>query len=240
MPADADVRSLLAQLPPLGEYFTVVLGDPPDRCVPSLAEIYAGAPALRDDIELTAARLGTPEHRVAGSILFQGLAARLWSAALAPALLYGQILTLDPATTWWSPRHGGGRLHTADPRCTAGGDTVEGLCRTVIDQHLTPLVAAVRQQVRLPEPLLWGNASSALMGSLGILASARPGSEPTSWFGIAEALLTEPHLTSTGMLRPAHPGTPPAFVRTSCCLYYRVPGGGLCGDCVLHRDRRSD
>ncbi|MFD7559857.1 (2Fe-2S)-binding protein, partial [Streptomyces sp. NPDC059835] len=24
-----------------------------------------------------------------------------------------------------------------------------------------------------------------------------------------------------------------AFVRRSCCLYYKVPGGGLCGDCVL-------
>jgi iron complex transport system ATP-binding protein len=23
------------------------------------------------------------------------------------------------------------------------------------------------------------------------------------------------------------------YRRTSCCLYYRVPGGGLCGDCVL-------
>jgi len=25
-------------------------------------------------------------------------------------------------------------------------------------------------------------------------------------------------------------------VRASCCLFYRIPGGGLCGDCVLaHR-----
>ncbi|WP_350325223.1 (2Fe-2S)-binding protein [Streptomyces katrae] len=29
------------------------------------------------------------------------------------------------------------------------------------------------------------------------------------------------------------PGLGVAFVRRSCCLYYRVPGGGLCGDCVL-------
>ncbi|MEU7551440.1 (2Fe-2S)-binding protein [Streptomyces sp. NPDC044571] len=26
-----------------------------------------------------------------------------------------------------------------------------------------------------------------------------------------------------------------AFVRRSCCLYYKVPGGGFCGDCVLRR-----
>ncbi|TDC76951.1 ferric iron reductase, partial [Actinomadura sp. 7K507] len=23
------------------------------------------------------------------------------------------------------------------------------------------------------------------------------------------------------------------FVRHNCCLYYRVPGGGMCGDCGL-------
>ncbi|MGH3410268.1 MAG: (2Fe-2S)-binding protein [Streptosporangiaceae bacterium] len=23
------------------------------------------------------------------------------------------------------------------------------------------------------------------------------------------------------------------FRRHSCCLYYRLPGGGLCGDCAL-------
>jgi hypothetical protein len=23
------------------------------------------------------------------------------------------------------------------------------------------------------------------------------------------------------------------FVRNSCCLMYRIPGAGLCGDCVL-------
>ncbi|MFI1618174.1 (2Fe-2S)-binding protein [Streptomyces lydicus] len=42
------------------------------------------------------------------------------------------------------------------------------------------------------------------------------------------------HLRDTGTLDP----TLPAFARRSCCLYYRVPGGGLCADCVLRRARR--
>jgi ferric iron reductase protein FhuF len=25
------------------------------------------------------------------------------------------------------------------------------------------------------------------------------------------------------------------FRRQSCCLYYRLPGGGLCGDCCFQR-----
>ena len=31
----------------------------------------------------------------------------------------------------------------------------------------------------------------------------------------------------------------PAFTRRTCCLYYRLPGGGLCGDCVLHQRRAA-
>ena len=33
--------------------------------------------------------------------------------------------------------------------------------------------------------------------------------------------------------RRLRPGRRARFKRTSCCLYYRVPGGGYCGDCVL-------
>jgi hypothetical protein len=27
-----------------------------------------------------------------------------------------------------------------------------------------------------------------------------------------------------------------SLARRSCCLLYRVPGAGICGDCVLRRD----
>ncbi|MFK4144838.1 (2Fe-2S)-binding protein [Streptomyces sp. NPDC004065] len=36
---------------------------------------------------------------------------------------------------------------------------------------------------------------------------------------------------------PGTPGT--VFRRRSCCLYYRVPGGGICGDCCFTRAPRS-
>jgi ferric iron reductase protein FhuF len=32
---------------------------------------------------------------------------------------------------------------------------------------------------------------------------------------------------------------PPDFLRNSCCLYYRLPDGGLCGDCVLRVKREA-
>ncbi|MEU1022927.1 (2Fe-2S)-binding protein, partial [Streptomyces sp. NPDC005904] len=46
---------------------------------------------------------------------------------------------------------------------------------------------------------------------------------------LAEALFDHPDLRTTGTLDPA------AFRRRSCCLYYRCPGGGVCGDCCFER-----
>ncbi|MEU9111287.1 (2Fe-2S)-binding protein [Streptomyces sp. NPDC048483] len=31
--------------------------------------------------------------------------------------------------------------------------------------------------------------------------------------------------------------SPLAYRRRNCCLYYRVPGMGTCGDCVLNRQK---
>ncbi|WP_199808608.1 (2Fe-2S)-binding protein, partial [Streptomyces sp. NRRL S-146] len=50
---------------------------------------------------------------------------------------------------------------------------------------------------------------------------------------LAAELLAHPLLTGAGTLD----GT--AFRRRSCCLYYRVPGGGVCGDCCFTRPPRS-
>ncbi|MEY7980314.1 (2Fe-2S)-binding protein, partial [Streptomyces pilosus] len=50
---------------------------------------------------------------------------------------------------------------------------------------------------------------------------------------LARELLTDPSLAGAGTL------TGTAFRRRSCCLYYRVPGGGVCGDCCFVRPPRS-
>lgn len=47
---------------------------------------------------------------------------------------------------------------------------------------------------------------------------------------LAAELFTHPRLAPTGTL------TGSAFRRRSCCLYYRVPGGGICGDCCFTRN----
>ncbi|MGW0334914.1 (2Fe-2S)-binding protein, partial [Streptomyces sp. NPDC003011] len=54
---------------------------------------------------------------------------------------------------------------------------------------------------------------------------------------LAAELLAHPLLVGTGTFTGTLTGT--AFRRRSCCLYYRVPGGGVCGDCCFPRDPRS-
>ena len=56
---------------------------------------------------------------------------------------------------------------------------------------------------------------------------------------VADRLLTTPPLRRSRRCRaPEPPDTLWTFRRRSCCLYYRVPGGGICGDCVLVDRRR--
>lgn len=51
---------------------------------------------------------------------------------------------------------------------------------------------------------------------------------------VATDLLEHPRLTGTGERRaPVAPDHAWTFRRRSCCLYYRVPGGSTCADCVL-------
>jgi iron complex transport system ATP-binding protein len=98
--------------------------------------------------------------------------------------------------------------------------------------HLGPLAAAIRARVRISADLLLDNAASALISGLRLLGPRLAGGD---WRPLATAALADRPLRGSGILRPAEPGKPaePAFVRRSCCLYYRTPAGGLCGDCPL-------
>ena len=69
-----------------------------------------------------------------------------------------------------------------------------------------------------------------MTGALGELVRANP---RLAWLArqLAGLLLSTLGLRGGGDLADAAL----TFRRRSCCLYYRVPGGGLCGDCCLDR-----
>ncbi|MFL6054862.1 MAG: (2Fe-2S)-binding protein [Actinoallomurus sp.] len=215
----------LADVARIGPYFSVET-DPDVADHPlwrPLSALYG--PALPDQIAAVRVRLGTTEDRVAASLLFQGVAGRLWSPALATAAGHGRVPDLHPARTYWRAASPGPIL-LATPGAPALTADAAALRRVIVDDHLLPLARAVRTVTPVAEGLLWGNAASALVGALTVLAMARPAHSRAAsrW---VEELLGTPPLTGTGGLGPH------GFRRRSCCLYYRVPGGGKCGDCAL-------
>ena len=68
-----------------------------------LTDLFTTPDALAARIADVAETAGTTETRVAASILFQGLAARLWSPVLGAAVVHDLLIDLTPAEVFWRP-----------------------------------------------------------------------------------------------------------------------------------------
>ncbi|MEU6657500.1 (2Fe-2S)-binding protein [Streptomyces sp. NPDC046821] len=201
----------------------------------TLGDAYrrVGRDALEFRVTKVARALSVSEARVAVSVAQLGLAARLWSVALGSAALFGRVPDLAPERLHWNPD-----ASAPDDLFLAMGPSdlpadAETLCALVLDRHLEPLSAALRARHRISAPLLRGNAGSALAGAAREISRwARGAHRPdvaTRARLLTAELFEDPRLATTGTR------TGSAFRRTSCCLYYRAPGGGLCGDCCFGR-----
>jgi hypothetical protein len=202
-----------------------------------------------------AGRAGLPPdgvaERVAASVVFLGLAARLVSPSLGAAVLGGVVpgLTLD--SLWWRPVDGGpvplaaramtGRAIRLDPENPDAADADAAdldeaaalLSERCVQGVAVPVAAAFRAQFRLSPLVLRGNIASALAGAAGMLAARFPDRAEAAGQLTARMLARGP-LAGAGQLIQPDASRPRRFlVRNSCCLLYRVPGGGMCGDCVL-------
>jgi hypothetical protein len=229
-----DDRQLRIQLAAVGPYFAIDAedGGEPGAGFRPLRELYATGPGsfLSRRIADVARQLGTREERVAGSIVQLGLAARLWSVALGSVALGAGIPDLHPDRVRWRMPAQGGPLELRVPHLKRPGDD---LYRAVVVGNLAPLNAAVRAVAPVAERLLWGNAASALAGTLRVLHGRLAADRPQGCRAAeaaARELLDRTPLRGTGELSAS---APPSFRRSSCCLYYRLPDGGLCGDCVF-------
>jgi hypothetical protein len=149
------------------------------------------------------------------------------------------------ADLWWRPAGGGLWPLAAGP---AGGTGVGPLASdhelreagVVLSEgvhDLTgPLAAVFGAAFRLSQHVLRGNVASALSGASGMLAAAFPGRAQAAGRLTAQVLAAG-WLRGTGQYAQPDPAQPRWFLaRRSCCLLYRVPGAGICGDCVLRRD----
>lgn len=234
-----DLDPDLAALRSLGGFFVLRTGEPPRAALPTLARAYDDHPQghhqqnqaadaapgsdehehehpLAVRVRRVAEAIRAPEPRVAASVAQQALMARLWSAALGCAVLYGRIPDLDPRLLRWDPAGSApdDLWLTRVRGLPADADT---LADAVLHGHLEPLAAALRVRHRLAPGLSRGNAASALAGAARQLARlardhGRSGAGDHAR-DLAARLLAHPLLAGTGTQ-----GTD-GFRRRSCCLY---------------------
>ncbi|MGV0851213.1 (2Fe-2S)-binding protein [Mycolicibacterium phlei] len=208
----------LADVARLGGFFAIGLGPGVEDWRPVTERYTDGFAEL---IERTAARNG--DRRVSASLVQMGHATRLWSPALACAVIHG--VAPDFADLRRAPDSAD--LAAPDPtgRQVAEAELPAALYRVVVEQHLEPLACGLG--VKLAPGLLYGNIASAMVGAARALYTVRPHLRDDAT-RLARALLTTGRLAGTGMVKGNL-----AFRRRSCCLYYRVADGAKCGDCAL-------
>ncbi|MFE0421830.1 (2Fe-2S)-binding protein [Streptomyces sp. NPDC058953] len=219
------VAAALDEVASLGTFFRIELGGPDPGWRP-VDDTYADGYA--DLVAAVCARHDTGEARIGASIAQLGHAARLWSPVLACTVAHGIVPDLEgllravdgPAL----------RLPAAPTGWYADGvaEQTEALYAVVVTRRLDALAAGLRTSVA--PRLLAGNTASALAEAGRAVLAARPDlTGPVT--GLVDGLLNTGLLIGSGKIT----GPSLAFRRRSCCLYYRVPQGEKCGDCVLAR-----
>lgn len=213
----AAVLSTLRRVRGLSPFFALDLGRPGDDWHPGAALL--DGPALPRTLDAIAERYRTSERRVAASLFFLSYTARLLCPTAAAHAVDGVAPDIRPENLWW--HYGPDGLRVRIDQATPG---------VGIAESLEPVVEAVRAVVPVARGLLWGNAASSIAGALKTVARSGTASAEHC-VAVAERLLSQPPLKGSGDFIP-FPGEV-AFRRRSCCLYYRLDGGGTCGDCPL-------
>lgn len=223
------MEGVLRRLSAVGPFFTAAAGkEPIGPGFRPLGELYGDR--LGPYVGEVGRRIGSGPGRVAASTAQFGIVSRLWSLGLGCAVLSGQVPDLAPDRVWWRLPDGGSlELWLPEPAGLPGEAPAPALADTVLG-NLAVLDAALRERFGVSPRVLRGNAASGLVGAVRVLTDRVPGDAAASL--AAELLADGGPLGGTGTF-VHEPGLGVAFVRRSCCLYYKVPGGGLCGDCVL-------
>jgi hypothetical protein len=235
---DPEVAAALADVDAVGGFFVLATGPEPDD-EPTwrpMAALAAGDGPLGGRIDDVAGRMGGAPRRVAGSLLAMSMTSRFTSVLLAAAAVHRVLPDLDDLQ--WRPwisgplplwlEHPTGRALPA-PDDPASGAAVAAR----LDEVVRPLLDAVAAEAGVPPQVLWGNVSSALAGSVRSLATERPATLSAA-AALAADVVARPPFAGLGSFvdEPSHP-TGLGFARRTCCLYYKVAGGGYCADCVL-------
>lgn len=220
-----DADPVPAELAGLGPFFGVRRVVGPGSWRP-LRDLLDG-PVLADRVRhvrtvLTGMAGVEVEPRVAASTMSLGLFARLVSPVLGATVLDVPLPRPSLDEAWWQP------VEQGPWPLTLTGPDVDTSLTDLLDDVLAPLAETIAERYSLSRHVLSGNVASAVFGAVRMIGAARPELAAAAR-DVGVALLAGP-LAGTGELGGE---LGDGFVRSSCCLYYRIPGGGYCGDCVL-------
>jgi FhuF-like iron-sulfur protein len=217
-----DISAALSEISSYKGFFALTVGGAGAGWHPVRRDYADGFAGL---IDATAKRYRTTDLRIGASLVHLGHATRLWSPVLACALAHGVVVDLDDLQR----ADEGAALRLPEPAGTAvAGISAPLLYRVVVQQHMQPFAAGLR--VKLANALLAGNIASALVGASRALLVARPDLRARI-VETTDCLLNTGVLSGSGALSGSHLG----FTRDSCCLFYRLPGRAVCGDCVFRQ-----
>jgi iron complex transport system ATP-binding protein len=215
--------ALFTELADINRCFAVGTGPVDDGWRP-VARLYTDTALLDGVVGRVQARIDAAEQRVAASTFSLGFAARLWSIGLAALAGYRVLPDLDAEQLLFWDGDDQIRLHIEHPVAWEGDDLAPLLAGTVLKRHLAPLAGALRRLGPISGKVLRGNTASALLGAARVFDRDAP--TGPGW-QLARRLCCDERLSDT--IRFGDSG----YRRTSGCLYYRVPRGGLRADCVL-------
>jgi iron complex transport system ATP-binding protein len=215
----------LAELRDVSGYFALGTGALDDGWRP-VGQLYDDTALLEEIVGRVKSRIDVTEQRVAASTFFLGFAARLWSIGLGTVAGYRMLVDLPPGQLLFREIDGQIALHLEHPVAQQRDNLPAALTDLVLDTHLGPLAAALRRLGPISAKLLQGNTASALLGAARVFDHGRA---TTSGWELAREICTDQRLRGAVFFVDT------GYRRTSCCLYYRTPHGGLCGDCALTR-----
>lgn len=181
--------------------------------------------------------------RTAVSAAQAGLVSRFWSVALASLALHGWVPDLAVGQVLVADSHRNpSPLALADPGAGRPVADDVGAASSLRDLVVNGAVRAVTEACgehgRTSLTVLVSNAASALVSAARVVGHRVPG-RAAELDRVARLLLEDPWLAAGGGYRPSASAeersvaTSPGFRRAGCCLYYRLPGHGLCPDCIL-------
>lgn len=223
-------------LAPLGEFFAMPAAA--EGSWMPITSLLSDAATVRDYAYLTRTALASSMGvaaadvplKAAASSVHLSVAARLLSPVIGAAVCLDAIPLLGSDSLYWqqdsSHRPMLGVADLAWAAVTGPAQAATLITDSLVEGVLRPLSETMRSATALSPQVLWGNVASAANGAVTVLSMSRPGDQRHGRALIA-ALLSAHPLSGTAEI------TSGRFMRRNCCLFYQVPGGGYCGDCIF-------